>query len=183
MQSMHNLDFSGSSFRKHQILTAIAGLLGIAGIHLAGFFALVSSVLFPRRERVYGSHPDSDVIGRLTFGQKVHDTEVPIHHMRVEMWARTWWFGYRKLAEAFTDRDGCYGMVYDLAYARSWWIFSVRVEMYTTGNHRWEKGKAVSDYLLFETAKIKKRDLVQFRSCKKLRFLHATDQNRRGIPL
>ena len=158
--SMHNLSFSGSSFRKHQILTGLSGLLQITWMHVTDFFARVRSVLVPRRERVYGLHPDSRVVGTLRFGQKVRDTNVPIHHMRVEMWARTWWLGFRKLGQTYTDREGRFVITHDLHYARSWWILSVWSEMYTTGHHRWKGGEPVNDFELFETVKIKKGDLV-----------------------
>jgi hypothetical protein len=156
---MHDLDHHGRSMVHNPL--AIFGLWCLSvwqGVR--DFFQGLHRLLFPRRDRIYGSKRDSRVIGSLTFGQKTHDLDVPIHHMHVELWARTWWLGWRKLGQAVTDREGRYSIGFDLHYARRPGIRRVWVEFYTTGNHRFEEGRPVNDYVLFKRVKILKRDLV-----------------------
>ncbi|MDX1647166.1 MAG: lipoxygenase family protein, partial [Longimicrobiales bacterium] len=158
--SVHDLDFQGPSLQKRTPLSRLVDLALRVRRWMVEAVQWLHRTLFPRRAHVYGPHKDSTVVGHVTFAQKMDDEHVPIHHMRVELWARTWWLGYRKLGEAYTGRDGRFRIPYDLLYARSWWIRRTWVELYTTGNHRWEDGRPVNDFVLFHAVKIRKGDLV-----------------------
>jgi hypothetical protein len=159
LRSVHDLSFERSSFRRSPFEAFLQSLLTLWW-QLRDALSAVHARLFPRRERVYGSVMDSLITGRLTFGQKTRDETVPVHHMRVEIWARTMWGGYRMLGCAFTDRDGRFEIHHDLCFARSWWIRSVRAEVYTTGNHRFADDRPVADYVRFKSVPINRKDLV-----------------------
>jgi hypothetical protein len=159
LRSVHDLSFERPSFQLSPLDRFLESLLTLWWGVRDGLSALHAK-LFPRRERVYGSYFGSQIIGRLTYGQKQQDESVPVYNMRVEIWARTVWLGYRQLGFDFTDRDGRFTIAYDLSFARSWWIHSVRAEVYTTGNHRFENNEAVADYVRFETFPIIQKDLV-----------------------
>lgn len=118
--------------------------------------------LFPQRGKIYG-RPSSDTIvtGRITFGQKQKDLDVPISNIHLELWGRALWGGYRKLSQGITGRDGCFSLPYDLHYARRWWMRKIWLGIYHTGHeHFTEREVRVPDYTLFQKVPIIKGDLV-----------------------
>ena len=85
--------------------------------------------LFPRHPRTWGKYfGGAAVVGRTTYaGREDHDR--PIHHLHVELWARTRWLSWRRLACGFTDHEGRFRLPYDLREAAGWDIHSVRLEI------------------------------------------------------
>ncbi|GAA4466410.1 hypothetical protein GCM10023189_48420 [Nibrella saemangeumensis] len=115
--------------------------------------------LFPRRDKIYGHHMDSQLVGRITFAKR-GDLHVPIHNMRVEFWARTWWWQWRKLSAGLTDQDGYFSLPFDLRTARSWKNRKVQFEIYQTTHIYFKGDEPVSNYALFQVTRIPKSDLV-----------------------
>lgn len=129
-------------------------------LRLKQFFSRLHDRLFPRPDHIYGQARDCRVAGRITFGDR-EDLPVPIHHMHVELWARTRWWQWRKLAEGHTDEQGYFDLPFDLRAARSWKIRRIQFEIFQTthvffdrdpeGHHREER---------FRKIKIRKKDLI-----------------------
>lgn len=86
----------------------------------------IHNFIFPMRDKIYG-YPTMDhvVSGHLTFGSKEEDADKPIMNMHLELWARTFWGGYRKLSEGVSDREGNFRLPYDLYYVHRIWIWKV----------------------------------------------------------
>lgn len=116
--------------------------------------------LFPRKMTIHGTEKNSQLTGRLLFGQKTFDNHVPIHHMYVEFWGRTLLGNFRRIGFAYTNEDGRFSMPFDLHSCRKWYMRSLRVEIYTTGNHIYKEGRPVKSFVLFHEIPVKKGDLV-----------------------
>ncbi len=116
------------------------------------------AVFFPRRPERVGTVFDGSVGGRLTFAAPA-DCATPIHHMRVELWARTWLFQYIKLGDGYTDRDGRYDIPFDMSVVHRWRVRRVDLEVHQT-THRFADGKLEAVHTPFATYGIRKRDLV-----------------------
>lgn len=116
--------------------------------------------LFPRRMTIHGTDKNSQLTGRLLFGQKTFDNHVPIHHMYVEFWGRTLLGNFRRIGFAYTNEEGRFSMPFDLHSCRKWYMRSLRVEIYTTGNHVYKEGKPVKSFVLFHEIPVKKGDLI-----------------------
>jgi len=123
--------------------------------------------LFPKRDKCYGiPSPYETITGRITFGQKQHDLDVPINNMHVELWGRAFWGGYRKLSEGLTDADGHFSLPYDLHFACNWWMRRVWLGIYHTGHeHYTRREERLPDFTLFKKIPILKGDLVGTEMC------------------
>ena len=115
--------------------------------------------LFPRRDITYGHHMDSQLVGRITFAGR-GDLKVPIHNLRVEFWARTWWLQWRKLSDGITDTDGYFSLPFDLRAARTWTNRRLQFEIYQTTHIFFKANEPVSNYALFQTTPIPKSNLI-----------------------
>ncbi len=85
--------------------------------------------LFPRRPGIWGKHfTSASIVGRTTYaGRKDHGQ--PIHHLYVELWARTRWLSWRRLAQGYSGHDGSFRLPYDLREARARDVGSIRLEV------------------------------------------------------
>lgn len=115
-------------------------------------------VLFPRREKIFGKNRGSVIVGRVTFAQK-NGVAKPIHHMRVELWARTWWLQWKKFGEALSNDQGEYQIYYDRKAAKSPAVMLLRMEVHQTTHIYFEADQAKAHYELFEILRIRKDDL------------------------
>jgi len=118
--------------------------------------------IFPRRSKIYG-HPNPDhlVTGHLTFGSRRADSDSPIFNMHVELWARTFWGGYRKLSQCTSDREGRFQLPYDLYYVHRFYFTKVWVGVYQNGyDHFTRDGSRTPTYTEFKRVPIQKSDLV-----------------------
>lgn len=161
LRSFNDVDFHRS--RVYGGFLARLGLFLVEAYNwLTGSIKAFFRWLYPRRDKIYGKpSPDTTVAGRLTFGQKERDTNVPMFNMHLELWGRTIWGGYRKLSEGVSGRDGTFSLPYDLHYARAWWMWRVWLGIYQTGHQHFNQAeKRVPDYTLFQKVPIKKGDLV-----------------------
>ena len=124
--------------------------------------------MFPRHNHVVCPDANSSVIGRLTFADK-SDYHTPIHHMHLELWARTRLGYWIKLSETDSHTDGSFELPFDMRVIhRNRISKTLRLEIYHTDAHRFDEhdleDKAIwrSERLhrLFKTIKIKKGDLT-----------------------
>ena len=117
------------------------------------------NLFFPRLPKIFGEVMDSNFTGRLVFGKR-KDDHIPIHHMHVELWGRTWFWQWRKLSEGISDRDGYFTMPFDLTAARSWWIRTVHFEVYQTQHVFYQHNKPRPHFELFHKIIISPSDFI-----------------------
>ncbi|MBK9731573.1 MAG: hypothetical protein IPO83_09825 [Chitinophagaceae bacterium] len=125
--------------------------------------------IFPRREKIYGSHMDDSLVGKIVFAKKqkvlfgkIHiDKEIPIRLLHVEFWARTRLYQWRKLSEGHTDNEGMFKLPFDLRAARAWSNRKyTRFEIYQTTHIVLENDKLVAKHDLIKTIKISKKEFI-----------------------
>jgi hypothetical protein len=118
--------------------------------------------LFPRHPELPHGHMDSQLVGRIIFaGDRGHGP--PIHHLHLEFWGRTWWFGWRKISQGCTDADGCFTLPFPLRAARRLSIRSLRLEVRTTTRVYFQEEKPLFHHDIFQTFPIVKGDLIGMR--------------------
>jgi len=118
--------------------------------------------LFPRRDKIYGTKKDSQLVGRLTFESR-YDHNKPIHNMYCEFWARRRSGKWCKLGECYSDKDGNFEIPFDLRVARSWRnrclyfdIFQITEIFYDEKRHQKKKD-------LFKRICVNKSNLIGMR--------------------
>lgn len=116
--------------------------------------------LYPRRLIIHGLEKNSQLVGKLYYGQKTIDTDVPIHHMNVEFWCRTWLGSFRRIGRAVSNEQGEFCIPFDVHACRKWYLRGLRLEIYQTGSHKYVDGKLVNNFQLFHKISIKKGDLI-----------------------
>lgn len=123
--------------------------------------------LFPRNNHIYLNHINSEVIGKLTFADK-EDYHTPIHHMHIEMWAKTKFRQWRKLSECHSDMDGKFSLPFDMSVIhRHRMAKKIRIEFYHTEAHLYDEHdfentedvRAQRINRIFKTITLKKGDL------------------------
>ncbi len=128
----------------------------------------VIAKLFPRHEQVIRNDINSSIIGRLTFAE-LKDYHVPIHHMHIELWAKTRWWQWIKLSQTDTNINGHFELSFDMSVIhRNRIAKTIRFEIYHTDTHHFNEhpteNKAIyrAERLnrLFKTIKINKGDLT-----------------------
>jgi hypothetical protein len=129
---------------------------------LVPFYKKIHQFIFPRRDRVYGKpSPHHLVTGHLAFGTRKKESDSPVFNMHMELWARTFWGGYRKLSEGKSDRKGEFSLPYDLHYVHRLYIARVWLSVYQTGHdHFYKDGCHKPEFTEFKRIKISKSDLV-----------------------
>lgn len=115
--------------------------------------------LFPRIEVCWGKRMDSALVGRITFAQKADET-VPIHHLPVAFWSRTWWGQWRKLSEGITDWNGEFRLPFDLSFARRMSVRKLVFEIHQPTHVFVEGGTNKLVYRIFKTIPVVKSDLI-----------------------
>ncbi|NNV56992.1 lipoxygenase family protein [Limnovirga soli] len=114
----------------------------------------------PRTNVIYGSVFDSSLVGTLTFARP-GDIAIPIHNKRVQLWARTKFFKWRKLGEAISAQDGSFVLPFDLRAARAWVIRKkLHVEIYQITDVVNDNGQMIPNKIVFKTLFISKKDLI-----------------------
>ncbi len=122
----------------------------------------VEAWLFPRIEKTVPGVFDSEVVGRITFSKR-EDVHKPIHSMTAELWARTWWFAWKKLGEGISDKDGNLSVPFNMRAARSSNNHKVILEIYETTHVFYHKGEPQRKLNLFKTLPIPKKELIGLR--------------------
>ncbi|MGL1887025.1 MAG: hypothetical protein OCD76_10975 [Reichenbachiella sp.] len=154
--------------RTHKGFLARLGLL-LVEIYSSwlSFSEKIYNRMFPRRNKIYGDpNPDHLVTGHLTFGSKTVDADTPIFNMHLELWARTFWGGYRKLSQGKSDREGKFSLPYDLFYVHRLYIRKVWLAVYQTSyDHFTKSGQRAPEFTEFKRVPISKGDLVGINYC------------------
>lgn len=123
------------------------------------FFVRIWHSLFPRRPKIWGEHKNTRIVGTLRYAHR-NELDVPIHHLKIEFWARTWWLQWRKLSEAYSDYDGNFVLPFDLRTARSWKIKKVQAEVYQFTHTYYDGGLLKQHEERFKVLPIRKKDLI-----------------------
>ncbi|MDX5429256.1 MAG: hypothetical protein LPK79_14235 [Bacteroidota bacterium] len=119
--------------------------------------------LFPRREKILGHRKDTSIVGRVVFAKK-QENRRPIHHLKCELWVRSWWFSWRKLGEGITNMEGQFSVPFDLRTSRRMTNRkNLRFEIYQTTHIYYRDGKPHPHFELFKTIKIPKADMIGMR--------------------
>ncbi len=124
---------------------------------------------FPRRTVIFG-HFENDVLtGKIMFErrEKTYENgkpvfnEVPIRMMRVELWAQSRFFQWRKLGDDFTNNKGVFKMPFDLRAARTWTNRkNVRLEIYQTTHRINNRDEIVAEFERIKTIFIPKSEFI-----------------------
>lgn len=166
LKNLNRLEIQKS--RTHQGLLTRIGLFCV-GLYNGWlhFYKKVHSLIYPLRDKIYGDpNPDNLVTGHLTFGSRVADADSPIFNMHLELWARTFWGGYRKLSQGKSDREGKFSLPYDLFYVHRFYIRKVWLAVYQTGYEHFTKdGQHAPEFIEFKRIPISKGDLVGIDYC------------------
>ena len=167
LKSVHHLSDQGSKLVSHPIALLGEYLYSLYDKFLL-FYQSQMAKCFPRRETIFLNQINSSVIGRLTFSDK-NDYHTPIHHMHLELWAKTRLRQWIKLSEADTDWDGHFELPFDMSVIhRNRIAKNIRLEIYHTNTHKFNEHpiedtaafRAERINSLFKTIKISKGDLV-----------------------
>lgn len=124
--------------------------------------------LFPRPSKIYTgddapSRTDSRLVGQIVFPFRDQADAVPIHHLRVEFWARTYGFQWRKLATGITNADGYFELPFYLRAARSVWVRSLQFEIHRPAHVYFRDNLPEPGYEIFQTIPVVKSDLTGMR--------------------
>ena len=114
--------------------------------------------LFPKTDRIVSDVFDSAIVGRITFAKR-EDIHKPLHSMTAELWARTWWFTWKKLGEGMSDKDGNLSVPFNLRKARSANNHRLTLELYETTHVFFHEGKPKRKLNLFKSIPIPKKRL------------------------
>ncbi|MEI6276741.1 MAG: lipoxygenase family protein [Prolixibacteraceae bacterium] len=123
------------------------------------FFQQLRQKLFPRPERIYGKKYENSITGKLLFAKKA-DRARPIHHIRIEFWARSRMLKWRKLSTDLTGQDGHFELKFDLSAAKRWSNSFLCIEIYQTTHIFFRKDKPHPHQELFKRIRIHKDDLA-----------------------
>ncbi|TVP48414.1 MAG: hypothetical protein EA341_11060 [Mongoliibacter sp.] len=117
--------------------------------------------LFPRKEHIIGHAKNAYITGRLTFAKRT-DYATPIHHVPLELWARTRWGAWRLFAKGETDKNGVFKLEFDYILSRRWRYSSFHFEIYQIQHVFFDQNDRKADVRLelFERIKIPKGDLT-----------------------
>lgn len=126
------------------------------------FFERLKNRLFPKKDKIYGKNRDSSINGKLTFA-KPENKAKPIHHIKVELWARTWLLQWRKFGDGISDREGHYTVAYDLEEAKKWKYIKLHLELYQTTHIFFKDDKPEPQYELFQKVAVRK-DQIRVKS-------------------
>ena len=167
IKSVHHLDDHGSKLLHHPLAIAAEFFLKAYEKARDGYQDMISKI-FPRHNHIICHDINSSVIGKLTFQDK-HHYHTPIHHMHLELWAKSRLGHWIKLSQGDTDTKGEFELPFDMAVIhRNRIAKNIRLEIYHTDAHRFNehhyenKGEYRAERLnrLFKTIKIKKSDLT-----------------------
>lgn len=126
---------------------------------IVDFFKWLNKKLFPRRNKIYGTVMDSSLVGNISFAKR-EDERVPIHHLTLQFWSRSWFGKWRKLSEGFTAEDGTFRLPFDLRMARRFRNHHLKFEIYEITHTFFNEKTSNPVYNLFKSIKIPKADLI-----------------------
>ncbi len=158
LRGINHLEVGGSSIISNPI-TILLERLYIFYTRLKGLIALLGKKLFPRRNKIYGTVMDSCLVGSISFAQK-EDERIPIHHICLEFWSRSWFGKWRKLSEGYTDENGIFRLPFDLRMARRFRNRRLKFEIYEITQVYFTGNKKRLVYNLFKSIKVPKSDLI-----------------------
>ncbi|MBT8302404.1 MAG: hypothetical protein KJO63_13810, partial [Maribacter sp.] len=159
LRSFNHLEIGKSKLYKN--LIARIGLWFVELYYaLKAWLRKLHDWLYPRRLTIHGLEKNSQLIGKLYYGQKTIDNDVPIHHMQVEFWARTLLGSFRRIGRAASNEKGEFLIPFDVHACRKWYLRGLRLEIYQTGSHKFVGDKPVNNFQLFHKIPIKKGDLI-----------------------
>jgi len=167
IKSVHHLNDQGSKLIDHPIEIIAEFLLKVYEKLRDSYISLLAK-LYPRDTNIVRGFINSNVIGRLTFSDK-KDYHTPIHHMHVELWAKTRVGHWIKLSQACTNMHGHFDLPFDISVIhRNRIAKNIRLEIYHTDSHRFNEHsienkaayRAERINRLFKTIKISKSDLT-----------------------
>lgn len=117
--------------------------------------------LYPRKEKIIGMAKNAYITGKLTFAKK-GDYITGLHHMPLELWARTRWGAWRLFARGESDRNGVFKLKFDYLESRRWRYRSFHLEIYQIEHVFFKNDMRSPDVklCLFERIKIVKGDLT-----------------------
>ena len=166
LKNINKIEFHKS--RMHEGFLARLGLFLVELYNdCLNLYEKLINLIFPRRNKIYGDpDPNHVVTGHLTFGSREADADSPIVGMHLELWARTYWGGYRKLNIGRSNRKGKFRIAYDLDYVHRFYIRKVWLAVYQTGyEHFTANGQHSPTITEFKRIPIKKGDLVGIEYC------------------
>ena len=112
LKSVHHLNDHGSTLLQHPLAIIAEGFLKVYEKLRDSYASLIASI-FPRHNHIVRRESNSSVIGRLTFADK-NDYHTPIHHMHLELWAKTRIGHWIKLSETDSHTDGTFELPFDM---------------------------------------------------------------------
>ena len=117
--------------------------------------------LFPRRQTIKPQKKaDSHIVGRVIFAQR-GTGQIPIHNLKVEFWARRWWFfQWRKISEGYSDNDGYFKLPFYLRAARRPMNYHLQVEFYQTTHVYFKNESPEPAYELAAKISFSKKELI-----------------------
>ena len=121
--------------------------------------------IFKRKSEIYGNvklkkNVASAVVGKITFAQR-EDHLVPIHHIHLELWGRTWFGFWRKLGEGSTDCYGEFRIEFDMREVHRYILRpKLHLEIFHTGAHKFKGEKSLHNYELFKCIYFSKSHLT-----------------------
>lgn len=167
LKSVHHLNDHGSQLSAHPLTLIVETLIKIYQ-SVRDFFLKMLAKVFPRHEHIVRNNINSSVIGRLTFAAREH-YHTPIHHMHIELWAKTRLWQWRKLSQTDSNIHGDFILPFDMSVIhRNRIAKTIRLEIYQTDSHHFNEhpieNKAIyrAERLnrLFKTIKINKSELT-----------------------
>ncbi len=121
--------------------------------------------IYPRKDQIYGTKKDTYLTGKITFTKKEGKNKsisIPIHHMEIEFWARTWLGQWRKFAKGITDEDGKIMLEFDFLESKKIKYRSFYFEVHQTEHVFFdpETRKPREKVSVFGNVKIRKSDIT-----------------------
>jgi hypothetical protein len=103
---------------------------------------------------------DSYFTGRVVYASP--DTpRTPIVHLRLEVWARTWFFRWVQIAAGYSDEEGKFHLPYTLRAVRNWKTRSnIRFEIHHIAHIYIKDTIPTPVFLRYHTIKVPKSDLI-----------------------
>ncbi len=158
LKSVNHLHHQGSNIVASPLARVAEGLLEIF-LDAKKVVRSIGKKLFPRREILRGTINDSSIVGRLTFAER-EDQRVPIHHMRIEFWSRTWIGHWRLLSATFTNSEGYFELPFDMLAAHAYDTKKLWLEFHHTGQYTFDGLIATPVYERYHRIGIRKGDLT-----------------------
>jgi len=158
LRGINHLEVGTSSIISNP-LTILIERLYVWYAGLLAFFKRLNAKLFPRRNKIYGTVMDSSIVGNISFAKK-DDERIPIHHLSLEFWSRSWFGKWRKLSEGHTAEDGTFSLPFDLRMARRFRNHHLRFEIYEITHIFFNDGGSRPRYNLFQAIEVPKSDLI-----------------------